>query len=75
MAWPACLSPTGIVSSLMPLATLLAIVGTADTCRNLRKRWDFHHGGVLLLVYADLMAVTLLGFLSLYPILMNAMIP
>jgi len=64
-AWPAYRHPDGIFAVLMPLATIVAILGTADTCRHLRRRWDWHHAGVLLMVYADLMAVTLLAFMSI----------
>ena len=64
-AWPAYLNPTGVFALWMPLATVVAMLGTVDTCRHLRKRWDFRHAGVLLMIYADLMAVMLLAFLSI----------
>jgi len=64
-AWPAYQDPSGIFASLMPLATVVAILGTADACRHLRRHWDFHHAGVLLMICADLLAVTLLAFLSI----------
>lgn len=47
--------------------SLLAIVGTADTIRCMQSKWSFYHGGVLLCVYMDLMAVSMILFFFLYP--------
>jgi hypothetical protein len=33
----------------------------------MRTRWSFYHGGVLLLIYMDLMALGMILFLFLYP--------
>jgi hypothetical protein len=52
---------------LLPL--LGAVAGTADTVRCLQRRWSFYHGGVLLCLYMDLMAITLVLFFLLYPYL------
>jgi len=49
------------------IPTLLAIAGMADTVRCLRPRWSLYHAGVLLCLYMDLMAVSLLLFFLLYP--------
>jgi hypothetical protein len=38
-----------------------------DTIRCMRKRWSFYHGGVLLCIYMDLMAVALILVFLLYP--------
>lgn len=46
---------------------LIAMAGTADTVRCMQSRWSFYHGGVLLLVYMDLMVVCMILFLFLYP--------
>jgi hypothetical protein len=56
----------------MPLLLLPAIgclVGMADTLRCMQKRWSFYHGGVLLCLYMDLMAVTMVLFYLIYPYL------
>ena len=45
------------------------VLGTADTVRCMQRRWSFYHGGVLLCVYMDLMAITLVLFFLLYPYL------
>jgi len=33
----------------------------------MRKRWGFYHGGLMMLLYADLMAFIMLLFLYIYP--------
>lgn len=50
---------------VLPIVGVL--LGTADTARNMRKRWDFYHGGVILCLYMDLMVLVLVLFLLLYP--------
>jgi hypothetical protein len=54
---------------LLALPLLLCLIGTADTVRNVQRRWSFYHGGVLLCIYMDLMAITLVLFFLLYPYL------
>jgi hypothetical protein len=51
----------------LALPTLLALVGTLDTMRCLRLRWSFYHGGVILLLYMDIMALAMILFLLIYP--------
>jgi hypothetical protein len=50
---------------LVPAAGALA--GTYETTRCLRPRWSFYHGGVLLLLYADILVLAVVFFLLLYP--------
>ena len=52
---------------ILILPTLAAAVGTVDTVRCMQRRWSFYHGGVLLLIYMDLMALCMILFLFLYP--------
>lgn len=56
-------------SPLLMLPALTALVGTADTIRCIRRRWCFYHGGVLLCIYMDLMVLSLIFFLLVYPYL------
>lgn len=49
------------------LPLLLAMWGTAETARCLQRRWSWYHGGVLLLLYSDLMIATLIAFFLIYP--------
>jgi hypothetical protein len=52
---------------LIVLPALVAILGTVDTIRCMQRRWNFYHGGVVLCIYMDLMAICLILFLLLYP--------
>ena len=45
-------------------------LGTLDTLRCMRTRWNFYHGGVILCVYMDLMILVMVLFLLVYPILL-----
>jgi hypothetical protein len=54
-------------SLLLVLPALLALYGTYETARCLRLRWSFYHGGVLLLLYMDIMALSMILFFLLYP--------
>ena len=54
-------------TQLLVIPIVLSLAGAADTARCMRKRWDFYHAGVLLLLYADLMAITLLLVLFILP--------
>ncbi len=56
----------GTLWLLAPL--VFAFIGTFDTLRCMQPRWNWYHGGVLLCVYMDLMAVCMILFFLLYPI-------
>ena len=47
--------------------TLVALFGTWDTLRCLRARWSFYHGAVMILLYMDVMVISMILFLFLYP--------
>jgi hypothetical protein len=49
----------------LPLA--LAIWGSCETARCLCRRWSWYHSSVLLLLYSDVMALTMMLFLLIYP--------
>ena len=49
------------------LPTFVALLGCADTFRCLRSRWNLYHGAVVVMLYADVMAVSVILFLFLYP--------
>ena len=59
--------PHNRANPYLVLPTLVAFAGTADTVRCMRKRWSFYHGGVLLLIYMDLMADMMILFFLFYP--------
>ena len=52
---------------LLLLPALSAMVGTGETVRCMRRRWDFYHAGVILCIYMDLMALAVILFLLIYP--------
>ncbi|MDE1162516.1 MAG: permease [Acidobacteriaceae bacterium] len=49
--------------------TLLIALGTAETFRNIERRWSFYHAGVILCIYMDLMALFLVLFFLICPYL------
>jgi hypothetical protein len=51
----------------LSFAALGGLWGTFETLRCLRLKWSFYHGGVMLLLYMDVMALTMIFFLLLYP--------
>jgi hypothetical protein len=46
---------------------IIAFFGTWDTLRCLRARWSLYHGAVMILLYADVMVISMILFLFLYP--------
>lgn len=54
-------------SPALILTAGLAGYGTWETLRCLRRRWSFYHGGVMLLLYTDVLVLALILFLLLYP--------
>lgn len=49
------------------LPLLASIAGTVDHVRCMKREWSWYHGGVLLLIYTDIMIVGLILFFLLYP--------
>jgi hypothetical protein len=59
--------PNDRATPLLILPTIVAAFGTADTIRCMQTRWSWYHGGVILCVYMDLMAICIILFFLLYP--------
>jgi hypothetical protein len=59
--------PNAHSSVFMVIPVALAAWATWETTRCLQRRWSFYHGGVLLLLYADVLVLALVVFLMLYP--------
>ena len=59
--------PNNRATPLLVIPALVATTGLIDTIRCMRPRWSFYHGGVLLLIYMDLMALCMILFFLLYP--------
>jgi hypothetical protein len=51
----------------LTVPALFTILGTADTVRNIRKRWSLYHAGVIFCLYMDLMAIFLVLFFLVTP--------
>jgi hypothetical protein len=61
--------PLNRPSLVMMLPILCAAAGTAETFRCIQLRWSWYHGAVMFSLYMDLMALTMILFLALYPLL------
>lgn len=59
--------PRNLANPFLIVPAVVAIIGLADTIRCMRPRWSFYHGGVLLCIYMDLMAIAMILFFLLYP--------
>jgi hypothetical protein len=59
--------PHNRATPLLIFPAIFAILGTADTTRCLQRRWSFYHAGVILLIYMDLMVLSMVLFFLLYP--------
>jgi len=59
--------PHNRATLLLILPAIVAIIGTGETARCMRKRWDYYHAGVILCIYMDLMAVIMILFFLIYP--------
>ncbi|WP_035349795.1 hypothetical protein [Edaphobacter aggregans] len=59
--------PNNRANFFLVLPALTAAAGTLDHLRCMRTRWSWYHGGVVLLIYMDLMALSMILFFLLYP--------
>jgi hypothetical protein len=59
--------PNNHANPLITIAVIAAIAGTIDHLRCMRGRWNWYHGGVVLLIYMDLMSISMILFFLLYP--------
>jgi hypothetical protein len=69
-AFPLSGFPEGRATLLLVIPAALALFGTFDTIRCMQPRWNFYHGGVLLCLFMDMMAVCLILFFLLFPYLL-----
>ena len=59
--------PNNRATLLLILPAIVAVLGTVDTFRCVQPRWNLYHGGVILCLYMDLMALLLILFFLFYP--------
>lgn len=62
--------PQRRATALLGIPALFAFLGLFETVRCMRRRWNFYHGGVLLCIYMDLMAISLILFFWFAPFVM-----
>jgi hypothetical protein len=67
VSFPLSNFPSNRPTVLLTFPLLIALAGTLDTLRCMKTRWSLYHGGVLLLLYMDLMADAIILFFLLYP--------
>ena len=48
------------------IPVFVAILGSWDTMRCFQSRWSFYHGAVMILIFADMLALCMILFLLLY---------
>jgi len=59
--------PNNRPTMFLAIPAFLAMVGTAETVRCMRMRWDYYHAGVILCIYMDLMVLCMILFFLIYP--------
>ncbi|MBS1821768.1 MAG: permease [Acidobacteria bacterium] len=59
--------PDNKKNPLIALTALGSIAGTIDHVRCMSTKWSWYHGGVILMIYMDLMATGMILFFLLYP--------
>ena len=61
--------PLNQPAAIMLVPILIAALGMADTFRCIRVRWSWYHGAVMVALVMDLMALIMILFLAIYPLL------
>ncbi len=61
--------PRTRATPLLVIPAAMAVFGMVDTVRCMQPRWNFYHGGVVLCVYMDLMAICMILFFLFSPYL------
>ncbi|GAC1427607.1 MAG: hypothetical protein NVSMB62_25530 [Acidobacteriaceae bacterium] len=59
--------PRSRATPLLVIPAVLSIAGLVETIRCIRRRWNLYHGGVVLCIYMDLMAISMILFFLLSP--------
>ena len=67
VSFPLAKFPYDQASPAMILPILGAAAGMVETFRCIRVRWSWYHGAVLLSLYMDVLILTMILFLALYP--------
>jgi hypothetical protein len=59
--------PRSRATLLLLIPAVLAILGTLDTLRCVQPRWNLYHGGIILLLFMDMLALCLILSFLLFP--------
>jgi hypothetical protein len=59
--------PDARPSLKLVIPTVIATLGTWDTVRCLQHRWTLYHAAVVMFLYMDILALSLILFLLIYP--------
>lgn len=69
ISFPLANFPFGQANAAMILPILGATVGMVEAFRCIQLRWSLYHGTVILSLYMDTLALTMILFLALYPLM------
>lgn len=61
--------PHSRATPLLFIPAIIALLGMLDTVRCMQPRWGFYHGGVILLLFMDMLVVCLILFFLILPYL------
>ena len=59
--------PNNRPTMFLIIPTVLSMIGTGETVRCMRIRWDYYHAGVMLCLYMDLLVIFMILFFLIYP--------
>ncbi len=59
--------PRSRATLLLAIPAVVSVAGLVETVRCIQRRWNFYHGGVVLCIYMDLMAISMILFFLFSP--------
>ena len=69
ISFPLARFPFDHATPAMIFPVLGVAAGMAETFRCIQAHWSWYHGAVLLSLYMDVLVLTMILFLALYPLL------
>ncbi|MHB1673318.1 MAG: permease [Acidobacteriaceae bacterium] len=69
ISFPLAKFPFDQANPAMLLPIIGATAGMIETFRCIRIRWSWYHGAVLISLYMDVLILTMILFLALYPLI------
>ncbi len=71
ISFPLAKFPFDQANPAMLLPIIGATAGMIETFRCIRIRWSWYHGAVLISLYMDVLILTMILFLALYPLIVK----